>query len=223
MPTTSFNPRRNRAKARGTTNVFKSNISCLFKLQPSASTLCSRQLPTANLRARCSSPVGPAASFLRGRPRATPFTQLAAAHLGEVPAGQNAGGAECASPKGRERAWCARPSGGRGLRSRRARPRPAPRLAAPPPCSALPVRPPGQALSPQRRRRNRLLPHSPRASASARATGHVGGSRHVAPELRAPSVSSGSCSGFVVGRAADAAPGRVGLGRAREGEGLPGW
>lgn len=179
--------------------------------------------PGLFLRAWCSSPVGPAASFLRGRPRATPFTQLAAAHLGEVPAGQNAGGAECASPKGRERAWCARPSGGRGLRSGQARPRPAPRLAAPPTCSALPVRPPGQALSPQRRRLNGLLPHSPGASASARATGHVGGSRHVAPELRAPSVSSGSCSGFVVGRAADAAPGRVGLRRAREGEGVPGW
>lgn len=32
-------------------NVLKSQIYCLIKLQPSASALCSSQLPTANLRA----------------------------------------------------------------------------------------------------------------------------------------------------------------------------
>lgn len=90
LPTTSFNPRSNRAKARKAMNVVKSQIYCLGKLQPSASALCSSQLPTANLRAWCSSPVGRAARLLRGRPRATPSTQLAA-HLGEVPASQKLG------------------------------------------------------------------------------------------------------------------------------------
>lgn len=88
-PTTSFNPRSsNGAKARETMNVSKCKMYCLIKLQPSASALCSSQPATANLRAPGSSPAGQAARLLRGRPRATPFTRLAA-HLGEAPARPN--------------------------------------------------------------------------------------------------------------------------------------
>lgn len=124
-------------------------------------------------------------------------------------------GARCAPPESRERAWCARPSGGRGLRRqppRKASPGSPARSPAPPPCSALPVRPPGQALTRLRRRRSRLLPpDSPGASASARTAGHVGAPRHVTPERGArPPSAQGSRSGLAVGRAAGAARGRRG-------------
>lgn len=179
--------------------IFKSTIYCLIKLQPSASAPCSSRLPTANLRARRSSPAGragrqrgssEAGRGLRHSPGSPPHTWVKFPQDGVW-------GAECASPGSRERARCARPSGESGLRSRSARPRPAGSLArplagspAPPRSSALPIRPPGLARTPQRRRRSQLLPRSPgaSASASARATGHMGGSRHVTPERRASSV-----------------------------------
>lgn len=199
LPTTSFNPRSsNGAEARETMNVSKSKLYCLIKLQPSASALCSSQPPTANLRALGSSPAGRTAQLLRGRPRATPRTRLAA-HLGEAPARRNprVPGAGCASPGSRERAWCARPSGGRGLSSQRPNKAlsgsPA-RSPAPPPCSALPVRPPGQALTPLRRRRlsrSRLLP--PKTGSEHKRPGRRSRGRVASRDTGAPRAARALC------------------------------
>lgn len=132
-------------------NVLKSQIYCLVKLQPSASALYSSQLPTANLRAWCPSPVGRAARLLRGRPPATPFTQLAA-HLGEVRARQKLGVQSARRRRVGNAPGAHGPREGADSAAAKQGPAPLPRSAAPPPGSALPVKPPGQALTPQRHR-----------------------------------------------------------------------